>query len=78
MINTLLILKKGKGIVSLRVFNGYIQNNKKQIPQYLVFRCVMTHLNYSLQKLGQTFKIQKDLLKTEKNQDEAYSDTWRD
>ena len=45
------IIKNGKGIISLKVFNGYIQHNKKQIPQYLIFRCGMTHLNYSLKKI---------------------------
>ena len=38
----------------------------------------MTHSNYSLKKLGQTFKLQKELLKTEMNHDEVYSDTWKD
>ena len=38
----------------------------------------MTHLKYSLKKLGKTFKLQKELLKTEMNQDEVYSDTWKD
>ena len=37
---------------------------KKQIPQYLHFRCGMTHLNFSHKKLGKTFKLQKGLLKT--------------
>ena len=44
------IIKNGKGIISSRVFNGYIQNGRRQIPQYLIFRCGMTHLNYSLKK----------------------------
>ena len=30
----------------------------------------MTHLNYSLKKSGKTFKLQKELLKTEMNHDE--------
>ena len=72
------IFKNGKGIFSLRVSNGYIYKGKKQIPQYLIFRCGMTHLNYSIKKLGKTFKKQKELLKTEKNLDEVYSDTWKD
>ena len=38
----------------------------------------MTDLNYSLEKLGKTFKLQKELLKTEMNQDEVYSDTWKE
>ena len=50
---------------------------KKQIPQYLHFRCGMTHLNYSLKKLGKTFKLQKDLLKTEKNHDEVDGDNYK-
>ena len=36
-----------KSILSLGVFNGYIQNNRKQHPQYLTFRCGMTLLYYS-------------------------------
>ena len=43
------IIKKGKSIIESKVFNGYIEK-KKQIPQYLHFRCGMTHLNYSLKK----------------------------
>ena len=50
------IIRNGKGVIELRVFNGYIQHNNKQIPQYLQFRCGMTHLNYSLEKMGKTFK----------------------
>ena len=41
------INKNGKSIIELKVFNGYIYKNNKQIPQYLHFRCGMTHLNYS-------------------------------
>ena len=49
----------------MKVLNGYIDKNKKQIPQNLHFRCGKTHLNYSLKKLGKTFNLQKELLKTE-------------
>ena len=59
------IIKNGKGIIEMKVFNGYIEKNRKQIPQYLHFRCGMTHLNCSLEKLGKTFKLQKNFLKTE-------------
>ena len=51
------IIKNGKGIIELKVFNGYI--GKKQIPQYLLFTCGMTHLNFLLRKLGRTFNLQK-------------------
>ena len=71
------IIKNGKGIISSRVFNGYINNGKKQIPQYLIFRCGMTHLIYSLKKLGKTFKLPKELLETEMNHDDVDSDNYK-
>ena len=72
------LIKNGKAIIELKVFNGYIEKNKKQIPQYLHFRCGMTHLNYSLKKLGRTFKLQKELLKTELNHDEVHGKKYKD
>ena len=51
---------------------------KKQIPQYLHFRCDITHLNYSIKKLGKTFKLQKELLKTEMNHNEVDRDNYKD
>ena len=64
------IIKNGTGIIELKVFNGHFEKNKKQSAQYLHFRCGMTHLKYSLKKLGKTFKLQKELLETEMNHDE--------
>ena len=64
--------------MELKVFNGYIEKNKKQIPQYLHFRCGMTHLNYSLEKLGKTSKLQKELLKTQMNHDEIDGNNYKD
>ena len=72
------IIKNGKGIIKLKVFNGLIYKNNKQIPQYLIFRCGMTHLNYSLKKLGRTFKLPKELLKTEMNHDDIDGDNYKD
>ena len=72
------IIKNGKGLISLKIFNGYIQNIRKQIPQFLIFRCGMTHLNYSLKKLGKTFKLRKKILKTEMNHDQIDENNWRD
>ena len=71
-------IKNGKGIISLRVFNGYIYNGKKQIPQCLIFRCGMAHLNFSLKKLGKTCKLQEEFLKTEMNHDEVDGDNYKD
>ena len=56
-------IKNGKGIISLKLFNDYIEKNKKQIPQFLIFRCGMAHLNYSVKKLGKTFKLPKEINK---------------
>ena len=72
------IIKNGKGIISLKVFNGLIFKNNKQIPQYLLFRCGMTHLNYSLKKLEKTFKLPKEILKTEMNHDEIDATNYKD
>ena len=44
------IIKNGKGIIEVKVFNGYVQNIKKQNPQYLHFRCGMTLSDFSLKK----------------------------
>ena len=62
------------------MFKGYIQSktSTKQISQYLHFRCGMTHLNYSFKKLGKTFKLQKEWLKTEMNHDEIDGDSCKD
>ena len=59
------IIKRGKGIIELKEFNGLIYKNNNQIAQYLHLRCGVTHLIYSLKKLGKTFKLPKELLKTE-------------
>ena len=72
------IFKNGKGMISLKVFKGFVCNkNKKQTPQNLFFRCGKTHINYSSKKLGTTFKLQKEILKTELNHNEVYADTWK-
>ena len=71
------ITKNGKGVISMKVFNGLIYKNNKQIPQYLIFRCGMTHLNYSLKKLGKTFKLPKELLTTEMNHDDIDGDNYK-
>ena len=72
------IIKNGKNIIEPKVINGLMDKNFKEIPQNLHFGCGMTHLIYSLKKLGKTSKLQRELLKTEMNHDEVYSDTWKD
>ena len=71
-------IKNCESINELKVFNGYIQKGNKQIPQYLHFRCGMTHLTYSLKKLGKTFKLQEELLTTEMDHDEIEYNNYKD
>ena len=71
------LIKNGRGIVSLKIFNGYVDQNKK-IPQYVHFRCGRVHINQSLRKIGESYKLQKSLLKKELEHDEIYEDTWEE
>ena len=72
------IIKNGKSIIDLKIVNRYIEKNKKQVPQYLYFRCGTIHLNYSLRKIGRTFTLQKELLKTEMDHDEVDYNNYKD
>ena len=38
----------------------------------------MTHLNYSLKRLGRTFKLQNEVLKNEMNHDEVDGNNYKD
>ena len=73
--NVVKLIKNGRGIVSLKIFNGYVDQNKK-IPQNVHFRCGRVHINQSLKKIGKSYKLQKKLLKKELEHDEIYEDTW--
>ena len=55
------LIKNGAGIISLKIFNGYIDPVKK-IPQYVHFRCGRVHINKSLRKIGESYKLQESLL----------------
>ena len=44
------LIKNGSGIVSLKMFNGYVDKNKK-IPQYVDFRCGLLLIKDSLKKM---------------------------
>ena len=43
------LIKNGSGIVSLKIFNGFVDPVKK-IPQYVHFRCGLLHFKDSLKK----------------------------
>ena len=70
-------IRNEKGITSLEVFNGYIQNNEKKVPQNSISRCDMTHLIYSL-KSGKFFESPKVVLTFESKHDNIYEDTGKD
>ena len=71
------LIKNGAGIISLKIFNGFVDQTKK-IPQYVHFRCGRVHNNKSLKKIGKTYKLQPSLLKQELEHDEFYEDTWEE
>ena len=54
------LFKNGAGNISLKIFNGYTDQNKK-IPQYVHFRCGRVHINRSLKKTGESYKLQPSL-----------------
>ena len=71
------LIKNGGGIVSLELFNGYVDQNKK-IPQYLHCRSGRHYINRSLKKIGGRCKLQPSLLKQEMEHDEFSEDTWEE
>ena len=75
--NVVSLIKNGVGFVSLKIFNGFLDENKK-IPQYVHFRCGRLHINKSLKKIGESYKLQENLLKRELEHDEINEDTWEE
>ena len=71
------LIENGSGIVSLKIFNGYVYENKK-FPLYVRFRCGRFHINNSLKNIGISYKLQLSLLKHELEHDEIYEDAWED
>ena len=69
------LIKNGAGIISHKIFNGYVDQNKN-LRQYVHFRCGRVHINKSLRKIGESYKLQESLLKKELEHDEIYEDTW--
>ena len=67
------MIENGPGIVSLKIFNGYVDQNQK-IPQYVHLRCGLLHIKDSLKNIGKSFKLQSCLLKQELEHDEIFED----
>ena len=53
---TFKLIKNGSGIVSLRIFNGYVDQNKT-IPQFVYPRCGLLHIKDSLNNIGKSYKL---------------------
>ena len=71
------LIKNGAGIISLKIFNGYV-DERKRIPQYVHFRCGRVLINKGLEKIGESYKLQLSLIKQELEHDEIYKDTWEE
>ena len=71
------LIKNGSGIVSLKIFNGYVDPVKK-IPQYVHFRCGLLHIKDSLKNIGKSYKLQESLLKQELEHNEIFEDNWEE
>ena len=71
------LIKNGSGTVSLKIFNGYVDQNKK-IPQYVHLRCGLLHIKDSLKNIGKSYKLQPCLLKQEIEHDEIFEDIWKE
>ena len=74
---TFKLIKNGSGIVSLQIFNGYVDPVKK-IPQYVHLRCGLLHIKDSLKNIGRSYKLQPCLLKQELEHDEIFEDNWEE
>ena len=74
---TFKLIKNGSGIVSLKIFNGHVDQNKK-IPQYVHFRCGLLHIRDSIKNIGKSYKLQECPLKQELELDEFFEDTWEE
>ena len=63
------LIKNGAGIISLKIFNGFV-DEKKKVPQNVHFRCGRAHTNKCLRKTGESDKLQLSMLKQELEHDE--------
>ena len=71
------MIKNGSSIVSSKIFNGYVDQNKK-IYQYVYLRCGLLHIKESLKNIGKSYKLKPCLLKQELEHDEIVEDNWEE
>ena len=69
--------KNGSGVVSLKIVNGYVDQNQK-IPHCLKFRCGLLDFKDFSKNISKSYKIQESSLKKELEHDEYYEDKWEE
>ena len=74
---TVKLIKNGSGIVSLKIFNGNV-DQKKKIPEYVHLICGLLHIKDSLKNIGRSYKLQPCLLEQELENDEIFEDNWEE
>ena len=72
---TVKLIKNGSGIVSLKIFNGYVDQSKK-ISKNVHLRCGLLHIKDSLKNIGKSYKLQPCFLKQELEHNEIFEDNW--
>ena len=50
------LIRNGSGIVSLKIFNGYVDLVKTN-PQYVILSCCLLHIKTSLEKMRKSYQI---------------------
>ena len=71
------LIKNGPGILSTKIFTGYVHQNEKT-SQYVHFRCDLMHIKDSLKNIGKSYILQPCLLKQELKHYDINEDTWED
>ena len=64
-ITKLKILKTGRGLISQSFRCGVKLVNSVEVPQYVKFTCTKSYIKISLQKIGEEYGLQPELLKGE-------------
>ena len=52
------LIENGSGVVSLKIFNGYVDQNKKT-PECVHFRCGLLHFEDSSKNFGKSYELQE-------------------
>ena len=50
----------------------------KKIPQYVHFGCWRVHIDKSLEKIGESYRLEESLLKQKLEHDEIHAESWEE